>query len=194
MAKLLLSAHRDTVMNNYNFGYKDGKFFGLLDNAIGVLACNSLISEEPNIVRLERRNQIEFFFGSMEEWALSEDFPEISKEHIVICVDVACGKQYKGLDFSIENISGLKPSWVKEIKEHLEWEGFNLKTKMYDGKAEDEDESWQWMNLGYKVMSFIIPIEAGSNDTGWHCDNCTITIEKFNKAKHGLKRLTNILL
>lgn len=191
---ILLSAHKDKVMNHYRFGYKGGKFEGLLDNAIGMLVCNSLLLDEPNIATLEKKGEVEFFFGSMEEWAMCEDFPKISKEHLVIVVDVACGDQYKGIDFSLENISGIDKKRVTEIKEHLEWEGFKLKTKMFDGNPEDEDESWQWKKLGYKVMSFIIPIEPGSKNTGWHVDDCSISIEKLSKAKHGLKRLVNISL
>lgn len=191
---ILLSAHKDTVMHPYRFEYRGGIYKGLLDNAIGMLACNSLILEEPNLQVLEKKGQIGIFYGGGEEWALHEDFPKLSKKDIVIVVDVACGDQYKSVDFSLENISGFESKRVIEIKEHLEWEGFKLKTKRFDGNPDDEDESWQWKNLGYKVISFIIPIESGNKKTGWHVDDCTITVDKLNRAKQGLKRLINFIL
>ena len=192
--KVLLSAHKDLVMNNYRFNYNNGVYTGLLDNTIGVLACNSLMLEEPNLIKLEKIGDIGLFFGSGEEWALHDDFPKVNKDTLIIVVDVASGNQYKNIDFSLENISGIKKERVLEIKEHLEWEGMKLITKMYNGNPDDEDEAWQWKELGYKVISFIIPIDNGNKDTGWHVDNCTISIEKINKCKHGLKRLINILL
>lgn len=191
---ILLSAHKDTVMNDYRFEYKDGVFIGLLDNTIGVFICNSLILEEPNLVKLEKQNKVGFFFGNGEEWGLHDDFPKLTKKDIVIVVDVASGDQYRNIDFSLENISGFTATKIKDIKEHLEWEGLKLKTKKFYGNPDDEDESWQWKELGIPVISFIIPIENGNKDTGWHVGDCTITIEKLNKAKQGLKRLINILL
>jgi len=194
MNKILLSAHKDVVMHPYRLEYENGKFYGLLDNYIGVLVCNSLMLEEPGIAELEKKGIVKVFYGGMEEWALSEDFPQISKDRMVIVVDVACGEQYKGFDFSIENISGISAKEVKEIKEHLEWESFKVRTKMYDGDPDDQDEAWQWKELGFKVVSFIIPIQAGSKKTGWHVDDCTISIDVLNKAKQGLKRFINHLL
>lgn len=191
---ILLSAHKDTIINNYRFEYRDGKYVGLLDNIIGVLVCNSLMLEEPNIVKLEKQKKVSLFFGSGEEWGLHDDFPKLTKNDIVIVVDIASGSQYKGIDFSLENISGFNTQNIRDIKEHLEWEGMKLKTKKFDGNPNDEDESWQWKELGIPVISFIIPIENGTKDTGWHVDDCTITIEKLNRAKHGLKRLINIML
>jgi len=191
---ILISAHRDTIKNSYRYAYKAGEFKGLLDNAIGVLVCQSLLLEEKNIVSLEKKEQISYFFGTGEEWALSEDFPELSKEHIVIVVDVASGDDYEGIDFSIENISGFTSDEILETKEHLEWEGFKLISKEYDATPESEDESWQWRKLGYKVISFIIPIQNGNTHTGWHVDDCTVSIEVVVKAKEGLKRLINKLL
>ena len=120
--------------------------------------------------------------------------PTMEKNDIVVVVDVACGDQYKGLDFSLENISGFTKKEITDIREHLEWENFSIKTKMFDGNHDDEDEAWSWKNRGHRVISFIIPIEAGHKDTGWHVDNCSIEIEKIRKAIHGLTRLTNILL
>ena len=191
---ILLSAHKDTVMNNYLFEYKDGKFKGLLDNAIGVLVCNSLLVEEPNICVLEKMGKVEFFYGESEEWGTITELPKLKKDDIVIVVDVCCGTQYKGIDFSLENIHGIEPKKVNELRESLQWEGFKLKTKWWDGNPDDEDEAWAWKDKGQKVISFIIPIESGSKDTGWHVPDCTITIEKVVRVKQGLKRLINYLL
>lgn len=190
---LLISAHKDTVMHHFRFEYKNGQFKGLLDNAIGMLICNALLLEEPNIVSIEKKGNISYFFGSGEEWALSEDFPELTKEHTVIVVDVASGKQYDDYDFSLENISGHCEEEIRNLEEMLIWEGFKPLIKEYNEDDDDEDESWQWMKLGYKVFSFIIPIQNGSPKTGWHVDDCTVSIEVVNKAKQGLKRIINLL-
>lgn len=181
-------------MNNYLFEYKKGSFVGLLDNAIGMLVCNSLVLEEPNLCVLEKIGKVGFFFGDSEEWGSITSLPKLKKEDIVVVVDVASGPQYKGMDFTLENISGFKPDRIEELKESLEWEAFRIKTKVWDGNPDDEDESWKWKELGHKVISFIIPIENGSKDTGWHVPDCTITVEKIVKAKQGLKRLINYLL
>lgn len=190
---LLISAHKDVVMHPFRFEYKNGQFKGLLDNSIGMLVCNALLLEEPNIVSIEKKGNISYFFGSGEEWALSEDFPELTKEHTVIVVDVSSGKKYDDYDFAIENISGFSKEEIKMIKGHLMWEGFSPLVKEFTGDSDDEDEAWQWMKLGYKVFSFIIPIQNGSPKTGWHVDDCTVSIEVVNKAKHALKRIINLL-
>jgi hypothetical protein len=191
---ILLSAHKDTVMNHYPFEYKEGFFVGLLDNAIGVLVCNSLLLEEPNLCVLEKVGKIGLFFGNSEEWGTITPLPKLKKEDIVVVVDVASGPQYKGYDFSLENISGIDTKRINELRESLEWEGFKMKTKRWDGDPDDEDEAWAWKDKGQKVISFIIPIENGSKDTGWHVGDCSITVEKVIKAKQGLKRLINYLL
>lgn len=191
---ILLSAHKDVVFHPYNLKYENGKFIGLLDNYIGQLIVNGLFLEEPNLIKFERDGSLKVFFGGGEEWGRQDDFPKITKKDLVIVVDVCSGSQYKGIDFSIECISGVKDKDVKTLKENLEWEGFKMRTKKYDGNPDDEDESYHWVKLGIPVMSFIIPIENGSKDTGWHNDDCTIAIEKVLKCKQGLKRLINYLL
>lgn len=187
---ILLSAHKDTVFYPFNFSYNNGIFKGLLDNYIGQLVVNSLLIEEPNLALLEKRGELKLFFSDSEEWGTITDMPKLEKNDIVIVVDVASGSQYKKVDISLENISGFTKSFIKEKKECLEWEGFKIKTKLYDGNKDDEDEGWYWKKQGNKVMSFIIPIEGES----WHQDNCIITIEKVVKAKQILKRLLNYLL
>lgn len=191
---ILLSAHKDVVFHPYKFEYSNGVFKGLLDNAIGVIMVNSIVSEDQNILNLEKAGKLKLFFGEGEEWGISDDFPALIKKDLVIVVDVCSGSQYKGLDFSLENISGVNPNMSKRLKESLEWEGFKIRVKKYDGNPDDEDEAFAWHKKGIPVISFIVPIEDGSKDTGWHNDDCTITIEKFNKAKQGLKRLINYSL
>ena len=187
---ILLSAHKDTVFYPYKLSYNKGIFKGLLDNTIGVLVVNSLLMEEPNLAFLEKKGELGLFFGDSEEWGTITEMPKLEKNDIVIVVDVASGSQYKGVDISLENISGFTKSFIKEKKECLEWEGFKIKTKFYDGNKDDEDEAWFWKKQGNKVISFIIPIEGES----WHQDNCTITIEKVVKSKQILKRLLNYIL
>ena len=190
MPKILLSAHKDVVFHPYKFSYNKGVFTGLLDNAIGVLVVNSLFIEDPNLALLEKEGELEVFFGDSEEWGTITEMPKLEKNDIAIVVDVASGSQYKGVDISLENISGFTKPFIKEKKDCLEWEGFKLKTKFYNGNKDDEDEGWYWKKQGNKVISFIIPIEGES----WHQDNCTISIEKVVKAKQILKRLLNYLL
>lgn len=187
---ILLSAHKDVVFYPYIFSYNEGIYRGLLDNTIGMLVINSLLIEEPNLSLLEKENKLGLFFGDSEEWGTITEMPKLEKNDIVIVVDVAIGSPYKGVDISLENISGFSKPFIKDKKECLEWEGFKIKTKFYDGNKDAEDEAWYWKKQGNKVISFIIPIEGES----WHMDNCTITIEKVVKAKQILKRLLNYLL
>lgn len=191
---ILISAHKDVVMHPYRLAYKNGTFTGLLDNYIGMLVCNSLLVEDPAISTLEQDKKIGFYYGDGEEWALTKGFPKLPKGSIVVVVDVACGNQYKNIDFSLENISHFKDKEVEAISEHLKWEGFRVKTKVFDGNPDDEDEAWKWAQLGYKTLSLIIPIESGSSDTGWHVDDCRVSIEKIIKCKNGLRRLINYLV
>lgn len=190
---ILISAHIDTVFNPYNFSYKNGRYIGLLDNVIGVIVANSLM-EDKNICHLEKNGYVQLFFGKGEEWGLTYDFPKLKKSDLVIVVDVCSGYQYDGLDFYLECIYGLSNDKVMELKDNLTWEGFTLRTKKFDGNPDEEDESYRWKELGIPVISFIIPIDNGSKDTGWHNEDCTITIEKLNKCKQGLKRTLCYLL
>lgn len=191
---ILLSAHKDTVMHTYRLSYSKGVYRGLLDNWIGRLVCDSLLLEEPNLALLERKGHLALFYGDSEEWGTITDLPKIAKNDIVIVVDVASGDQYKNIDFSLENIAGFEKNKIKDLKESLEWEAFKPAIKWFDGNPDDEDESWKWGKMGFKVISFIIPIENGSKNTGWHVDNCTVTNEKLVKCKQGLKRVINYLL
>lgn len=191
---ILISAHKDTVMNHYRFSYEKGVYTGLLDNSIGVLVSNLLLYDDPNISLLEMKGDVKFYFGSSEEWGTITDTPKLSKDDIALVVDVASGNQYKNVDVSLENISGFKKEEVDDLKECLEWEGFKIKSKMFDGNPDDEDEGWHWKEKGIKVISFIIPIEAGNKNTGWHVDDCKVSYANVVKAKQILKRTINYLL
>lgn len=190
---ILLSAHRDTIRSHYRLDYENGKYIGLLDNAIGVLVVNGLFISEPVLCGLERAGRIKVCFGDSEEWGTITEMPKLKKDDIVLVVDVCCGKQYDNIDISLENISGFNKKKVNELKENLEWEGFRIKTKMFDGNPEDEDEAFFWNRIGQRVISFIIPIKC-QGKTGWHIDNCTISIENVVKSQQILKRLINYLL
>lgn len=191
---ILLSAHRDTVRNNFRLDYQGGKYIGLLDNFIGVMIVNGLLIEDPNIARLEKQGKIGVFFGDSEEWGTITDMPKLNKNDIALVVDVAIGDQYKDVDISLENISGFTKKEIIDLKESLIWEGFRVTTKMYDGNPDDEDEAWYWKKKNVKTISFIIPIQPGNKETGWHVADCYIYIEKVVLAQQILKRAINYLL
>src|SRR5260221_4149736 len=159
---ILLSAHRDKVKTEYRFEYKNGKFTGLLDNAIGEYLISDLVISDTSMRKLEKRGDIGLFYGQGEEFSLMDDFPKLSKTDIVVVVDVASGDRYNGYDFSVENISGFTKEEIVEVKKNFEWEGFNVSVRKFDGTPDDEDEAWQWKELGYKALSFIVPIQDGS--------------------------------
>ena len=188
-----LSAHKDVVFHPFKFSYSNAVFTGLLDNFIGILT-SLVVTEDPNLILIEKRGKIKLHFGDSEEWGTLINMPTLKKEDIVLVIDVASGTQYKNIDVSLENISGFTKEKITELKESLQWEGFKIKTKVYDGNPDDEDEAWYWREKKIPVISFIIPINDGSKDTGWHVDNCTMQVEKLVKSKQILKRLINYLL
>lgn len=188
---VLLSAHKDKVKYPFRFEYHNGKYIGLLDNALGEIAINTLLTTEPNIVQLEKQGKIGVLFSDYEEWGLDLDLPKLNENDIVIVVDVCIGDKYKDFDFSLENISGFED---KDFIESLKWEGFKVYSADYTGNPEDADEAFEWVKRKNKVMSFIIPIETNDENLGWHTEQCEIEIEKLKKAIQGLKRLINILI
>jgi hypothetical protein len=191
---ILLSAHKDKVMNPYRLEYSSGYFVGLLDNYIGMLVVNTLMIEEPIIQLLEKKGELGIHFGDSEEWGTVTKMPKLDKDDIALCVDVASGPQYKNVDISLENISGFTKKEITDLKESLEWEGFRITTKVYDGNPDDEDEGWYWKEHGIKAISFIIPISNGKSNTGWHVDDCLVSIEKVTLSRRILKRTINYLL
>lgn len=187
--KILLSAHLDRIVQDYEIEYRNGVHRGLLDNFIGLLATYLVLYDDHNISDLEKQGKIIVWHSKSEEWGWLKNPPKIRKDDIAIAVDVADGRDYRGHDFIIENVSGFSKGDMQEIKETLEWEGLNFKLKKFTGAPMDEDESWQWRKLGVRAMSFIIPVIG--KDASWHRaqqDN-TVTYETIKRAVHGLKRL-----
>ena len=191
---ILLSAHRDTIMKDYAFKYENGVYTGLLDNAIGVLLAQLVVFDDPIVAKLEKQGEVKLWFGDGEEWGILECPIKVTNKDLVIVVDVCCGEQYDGFDCSIENISGIHKKDLTDLRESLEWEGHKVRFKNYDGTPDDEDEAFKWVEKKIPVFSFIIPIEAGSEETGWHNEDCTITYEKMLKCRQILKRTINYML
>lgn len=189
---ILLSAHKDTVMNNWPLKYDRGKFVGLLDNWVGVTTITTLLLTEPAIEVLVKKKILKLFYGDTEEWGTITSIPKVSKKDIVLVVDVCAGNRYKNIDLSLENISGFGNNKIREIKENLIWEGFGIKTKFYTGEHEDEDEGWAWKGK-CKVISCIIPIND-EKGTGFHQCDCTITLDSFKRSMNALKRLICYLI
>lgn len=185
--KILLSPHMDTVKHPYKFEYSEGIHKGLLDNTIGVLATYLALYGNETILEMSAKGEIGVWHNWNEEFGILKDEPKINQDTIVICVDITSGEKYEGIDFAIENVSGISEEIVREIDDNLSWEGFHLTTRMYDGLPEDEDEAWQWKNKGKKVLSFIIPIVSPNNN--WHGEESTITHRRLKRAVQGLQRL-----
>jgi hypothetical protein len=187
--RILLSAHLDRIIQDYNIEYRRGFHRGLLDNFIGILATYLALYDDRNIHDLEIQGKLLVWHGKAEEWGILKNAPVMGKHDIAVIVDVADGKDYRGRDFAIENVSGFTAGQMQEIKETLEWEGLNFRFKKFTGAPMEEDESWQWRKRGIRTLSFTIPITC--KDDGWHrvqMDN-TVSYEKVRGAVHGLKRL-----
>lgn len=190
---ILLSAHRDTIKNNYRLRYEKGEFIGLLDNWIGVFIVNLLLFDDPNIARLEKDGDLKIFMGDSEEWGTITPLPHLDDKDIVLVIDVETGKKYDKYDFAFVNISGFQKKEIRGLCEHLKWEGFSVLSRFYDGDKNNEDEAWQWRKKGIRVISIVIPCnDAGK--TGWHVDNCSISYEKVVICKEAIKRIINYLL
>lgn len=190
--KILLSAHKDKVYSSSRLEFSKGVHTGLLDNQIGMLATYLAVYTNASLFELSKQGEIGIFHSEHEEFALDIDFPKLSKETIVLVVDLASGKQYAGKHFSLENIFGFEKDEIKNLRESLEWEGYKFLTKPYDGTPEDEDESWVWIKKKQKVLSFIIPVQGES----WHhiSGNNSLTSDVMKMAVQGLIRTINYLL
>lgn len=186
---ILLSAHLDRVVQDYDLSYRNGVHTGLLDNFIGVLATYLVLYDDHNVRRLEAEGKLMVWHGKGEEWGRLDGAPALGKQDLAIVVDVAAGPQYRGMDFGVENVSGLSRSAAQGLKEDLEWQGFKVRFARYTGNPIDEDEAWQWRKRGVPTLSFIVPIQA--NDDGWHrvqMDN-TVAAPVVARAAQGLKRI-----
>lgn len=191
---ILLSAHIDKVINDYDLSYSGGVHKGLLDNEMGVILTYLTLYDDQNLLDFEKAGRLKVWHGKGEEWGLLKNAPKLTKKDLVIVVDVACGNQYKNKDFSLENIYGVSDKEIKGLKEDLEWQGMKVKIKKFDGNPNDEDEAWEWKKLGIPVISFIIPIQG--KDCGWHriqMDNI-VSSEKIKICRQGLKRTINHLI
>lgn len=186
---IIISAHRDTVIPNYELGYKNGQFKGLLDNFIGRLV-SYLILSDPSIIELEKQGKITFYENLGEEFGILTNPPNVTKDDIIIVVDICAGNQYTKFDIAFENIKGVKN--INDVIANLKWEGYKIGHRLYTEAIEDEDESWSWIQQKIPVFSFIIPI-AAPNDN-WHGNDATITIEKVMKAKDILIRTISYLI
>lgn len=183
---ILLSAHLDRVIQDYDLSFRNNEHRGLLDNFIGVLTTYLVLYDDHNVRRLEQEGKLQVWHGKGEEWGRLDGAPRLTKKDLAIVVDVAAGSQYKGVDFGIENVSGFDG---KGLVEDLEWQGFKVRYAKYTGDPIDEDEAWQWRKRGVPTFSFIVPIQA--KDNGWHriqMDN-TVTTQVVARAAQGLKRI-----
>jgi hypothetical protein len=103
------------------------------------------------------------------------------------------GHHYDKVDIAFVNIAGFSKQEIKDLQEHLLWEGIKTEARFFDGDPDNEDESWKWKEQGAKVISIVIPCQDAGK-TGWHVDNCSISYEKVRIVKHGIKRLINYLV
>lgn len=184
---ILLSAHLDRVIQDYNVQFKRGVHTGLLDNFAGLLLTYLMLYDDANVRALEKEGKLAIWHNQGEEWSRLTNPPRVTKKDVVIVVDVWVMKgRY---DFSLDNIWGFSPKEVREMKEWLEWEGFKPLIKRYTGNPDEWDESFEWHKAAGRVLTFSIPIQAKNG--GWHrvqMDNTT-TAETMLKCRQGLKRL-----
>ena len=192
---VLLSAHKDVVKHPFKLSFNGDRYVGLLDNWIGMTAVNTLLTTEPAFAIMAARGLLSAFFGDTEEWGTISGMPQMSPSDLVIVVDVCSGPPYRNLDFSLENVWGLKKRRVEDLVDNLRWEGFRLRMTPYTGADEDEDEAFYWVKKKVPVLSFIIPIhENGRRGTGWHSEDCWISLREFKTGVQGLKRLVNYVV
>jgi len=187
---ILISSHLDRVIQDFDLSYSHGAHTGLLDNFIGILISYLALYDDPNLQKLEAQGTIKLWHSKGEEWGMLYDHPKLTKKDLVIVVDVACNpKDYKDIDFSLENISFLSKKRITDLKAFLEWEGFKVKTKIYTGAEDEDDEAWSWRKLGIPCFSFIIPIQ--SPNSGWHRiqQDSTVSAQTVQVCKQALKRL-----
>jgi hypothetical protein len=194
---ILLSAHLDRVVQDYDLSFNAGKFKGLLDNVIGIITVYLSMFDDVNLLKFEQEGKIRLFHSKYEEWGRKDGFPKLSKDDIVISVDVdSDSKEFGGqqYDFHIKNMYGFTKAEIKDFKEHMEWEGFNVLFQEFNNDPMKEDETWKWHGTVKKAMSFFIPCTC-KND-GWHriqMDN-EISSDKVLRCRQGLKRVVNYFL
>lgn len=186
---ILLSAHLDRVIQDYDLGYEKGQHTGLLDNFMGILLSYLVLYDDHNVRRMEQEGRLKIWHGKGEEWGRLDSAPKLGKKDLAIVVDIAAGKEFNKVDFGIGNISGLTRKQMADLKADLKWQGFTFSWYEWQGNYHQEDESWKWRERGVPTFSFEIPI-VGKND-GWHrvqMDN-TMTAERVVKCRQALKRI-----
>jgi hypothetical protein len=187
---IILSAHKDTVIDDYRLSLGKEGHFGLLDNMIGIIACYAAVYGNPSLMRMVQDGSLRVIHSNHEEFAI-DDLPSVGQSDTVIVVDVASGDGMKGKDFSIENIANIPEDEIANLAESLEWEGYCIKVKMYDGTPDDEDEAWTWRKKGARVVSFIIPIDSPNDN--WHGQDSSLQVNRMKKAIQGLCRVVNYI-
>jgi hypothetical protein len=184
---ILLSAHLDRVIQDFDLKYEHGTHIGLLDNIAGVLLTYLLLYDEPMLVNFERQGALKVYHNKAEEWGRLLLPPMVTKKDVVVCVDVWCmDAKY---DFSLDNIWGFRPNEVRGIREHLELEGFRPMLRKFRNVEDEHDESWEWHRNAGRALTFSIPILAKNN--GWHRiqqDNA-VTVDRMARCRAGLKSL-----
>lgn len=186
---ILLSAHLDRVIQDYDLRYEKGTHQGLLDNFLGVLLTYLVLYDDHNVQRLEQEGRLKVWHGKGEEWGRLDGAPKLTKRDLAIVVDICAGKDYEGKDFGIGNISGLSAKACRDLKADLTWQGFAFAWYRYQGHYHQQDESWEWRKRGVPTFSFEIPITAVSD--GWHRiqqDN-TADVGQMLKCRQALKRI-----
>ena len=194
---ILISAHLDRVVQNYDLAYKDGQHIGLLDNFAGVLLSYLVLYDDQNLRTLEAKGDVGIWHGKGEEWGLLEGAPKLTKKDVALVVDVCAGAEYCGYDFALENFSGFTKAQVRNMKTHLtEMEGFHVLCgdHRWTNDPAKEDETWQWRKKGIKTLCFTIPIQCEKD--GWHRfqQDSTVDYDTMSTCRQGLKRLINYLL
>ena len=185
---ILISSHIDRVIQEYDLSFSNGIHKGLLDNIAGILLTYLVLYDDQNLIDLEKEGKLKIWHGKGEEWGILKNPPKLTKKDLVIVVDIADEDNCEGKDFTLENISGLSDTSIKELKDNIEWQGMSCKTKKYNANPEDADESWQWIELGIPVISFGIPIKGDFHSI--KMDN-TVTVGKMKICRQGLKRVIN---
>lgn len=187
---LIISAHLDRVYQEFQLSYAAGTMTGLLDNYIGVLLTFSTLFDDENLVALEKEGKIALYFNRGEEWGRLTNPPTVGKSDTVLCVDVWCPP--KPCEFSLDNIWGFTETELKELREGLEWEGFNVLCRKFSNNKDEEDESWSWHGKAGKTLVFSIPIIA--KEDGWHRQDCSVSVDTILRCRQGLKRTICYLL
>src|SRR3990172_477156 len=96
---ILLSAHQDKVLDTLDLSFDKGIMTGLLDNLVGILVLNLALFSDTNLLTLEKLGKIKIWYNNSHEWGSINGLPEVSKDDIIVVIDVDSKEQYKGLDF-----------------------------------------------------------------------------------------------